>query len=153
MESEARVQRINTSRRGDLLILLNATSYGVYLVLVKPLMSIYKPTTVVAWVFLFGALVVLPIGMPQAPWLFHGSEILRPISIYSVAFVVVFTTFVVYLLNIFAMREFMPTVVSRVHLSSTLPCFRQGLFAYSIYAAGDDDWQATSRPARRHLRR
>jgi drug/metabolite transporter (DMT)-like permease len=123
------------SWQGDLLILLNATSYGVYLVLVKPLMSIYKPTTVVAWVFLFGAVVVLPIGLPQAlaiPWQeFTTNQYL------SVAFVVVFTTFVVYLLNIFAMRTVMPTVVSMyIYLQ---PLFA-GLFAYVYALYGGDDF-------------
>jgi drug/metabolite transporter (DMT)-like permease len=123
------------SWQGDLLILLNATSYGVYLVLVKPLMSIYKPTTVVAWVFLFGAVVVLPIGLPQAlaiPW--HAFTINQYLS---VAFVVVFTTFVVYLLNIFAMRTVMPTVVSMyIYLQ---PLFA-GLFAYVYALYGGDDF-------------
>jgi drug/metabolite transporter (DMT)-like permease len=123
------------SWQGDLLILLNATSYGVYLVLVKPLMSIYKPTTVVAWVFLFGAVVVLPIGLPQAlaiPWQeFTTNQYL------SVAFVVVFTTFVVYLLNIFAMRTVMPTVVSMyIYLQ---PLFA-GLFAYVYALYGGNDF-------------
>lgn len=123
------------SWQGDLLILLNATSYGVYLVLVKPLMSIYKPTTVVAWVFLFGAVVVLPIGLPQAlaiPWhAFTTNQYL------AVAFVVVFTTFVVYLLNIFAMRTVMPTVVSMyIYLQ---PLFA-GLFAYVYALYGGDDF-------------
>lgn len=123
------------SWQGDLLILLNATSYGVYLVLVKPLMSVYKPTTVVAWVFLFGAVVVLPIGLPQAlaiPWhAFTTNQYL------AVAFVVVFTTFVVYLLNIFAMRTVMPTVVSMyIYLQ---PLFA-GLFAYVYAQYGGDDF-------------
>lgn len=123
------------SWQGDLLILLNATSYGVYLVLVKPLMAIYKPTTVVAWVFLFGAVVVLPIGLPQTleiPWQeFTTNQYL------SVAFVVVFTTFVVYLLNIFAMRTVMPTVVSMyIYLQ---PLFA-GLFAYVYALYGGDDF-------------
>lgn len=123
------------SWQGDLLILLNAMSYGVYLVLVKPLMAIYKPTTVVAWVFLFGAVVVLPIGLPQAleiPWQeFTTNQYL------SVAFVVVFTTFVVYLLNIFAMRTVMPTVVSMyIYLQ---PLFA-GLFAYVYALYGGDDF-------------
>ncbi len=123
------------SWQGDLLILLNATSYGVYLVLVKPLMSVYKPTTVVAWVFLFGAMVVLPIGLPQAlaiPWhAFTTNQYL------AVAFVVVFTTFVVYLLNIFAMRTVMPTVVSMyIYLQ---PLFA-GIFAYVYAQYGGDDF-------------
>ena len=38
---------------GNIMVLINA-AYGVYLVLVKPLMQKYKPITVISWVFLFG---------------------------------------------------------------------------------------------------
>ena len=36
---------------GNIMVLINAASYGVYLVLVKPLMQKYKPITVISWVF------------------------------------------------------------------------------------------------------
>ena len=42
------------SDTGDIFILINATSYSFYLVLVKPLMKKYKPLTVISWVFTFG---------------------------------------------------------------------------------------------------
>lgn len=123
------------SWQGDLLILLNAASYGVYLVLVKPLMAIYKPTTVVAWVFLFGSLVVLPIGITQALEINWGAFTMN--QYLSVGFVVVFTTFVVYLLNIFALRKVMPTVVSMyIYLQ---PLFA-GVFAYIFASFGGDDF-------------
>jgi len=102
--------RIHASWQGDLMILINATSYAFYLVAVKPLMSKYKPLTVVTWVFLFGWLFTTPIGWRQAShidWtLFGASEWM------GVAYVVLATTFLVYLLNIFAMRHVQPTVVS-----------------------------------------
>jgi len=50
---------------GDLFILINAMSYGIYLVLVKPLMLRYSPLTVIRWVFTFGLLYVLPLGFSQ----------------------------------------------------------------------------------------
>ena len=50
---------------GDLFIFLNATSYAIYLVLVKPLMTRYKPITVIKWVFLFGFLIVIPFGFEE----------------------------------------------------------------------------------------
>ena len=53
------------SWEGDLLVLINAFAYGVYLVAVKPLMSKYHPLTIISWVFLFGMVFVLPIGMNQ----------------------------------------------------------------------------------------
>ena len=45
---------VASSLEGDLLILVNALAYGIYLVVVKPLMAKYKPITVISWVFLFG---------------------------------------------------------------------------------------------------
>jgi len=50
---------------GDLLILLNGTSYAIYLILVKPLTQRYPPFTVLKWVFLYGALIAVPFGIPQ----------------------------------------------------------------------------------------
>ena len=47
---------------GNIMVLINAASYGVYLVLVKPLMQKYKPITVISWVFLFGFIYVIPFG-------------------------------------------------------------------------------------------
>ncbi len=50
---------------GDLFVLVNAVSYGSYLVLVKPLMAEYKTLTIVKWVFTFGFLGILPFGIQE----------------------------------------------------------------------------------------
>ena len=100
----------HASWQGDLMVLLNAASYGVYLVVVKPLMQKYRPITVISWVFLFGGLMALPVGAPQAmaiDWSSFG-----PQDWLSVGFVLLFTTFLVYLLNIYALGKVQPTVVS-----------------------------------------
>ena len=39
---------------GNIMVFINASSYAVYLALVKPLMQKYKPITVISWIFLFG---------------------------------------------------------------------------------------------------
>ena len=44
---------------GDVLLFVNAASYGLYLVLVKPLMQKYSPLTVITYVFSFGLLYIL----------------------------------------------------------------------------------------------
>lgn len=106
----AQQQSLHASWQGDLMILLNAASYGFYLVLVKPLMAKYKPLTVIAWVFLFGAAFVLPIGWQQAAAIEWSS--FHPPHWQGVAYVVIATTFLAYLLNIFALRHVQPTVVS-----------------------------------------
>ncbi len=123
------------SWQGDLLILGNAVSYGVYLVLVKPLMMKYRPTTVIAWVFLFGALYVLPFGWQQV----QGVDLSQfsSANYASVAFVVIGTTFFAYLLNSFALTKVMPTVVSMyIYLQ---PLFA-GLFAYVYARYGGEDF-------------
>jgi drug/metabolite transporter (DMT)-like permease len=84
--------------------------YGFYLVLVKPLMSKYRPLTVISWVFAFGAIWVLPIGMKQA--LAVDWDAFQIADWQGLAYVVLGTTFMVYLLNIYALRIVQPTVVS-----------------------------------------
>ncbi|MEM6524203.1 MAG: DMT family transporter [Bacteroidota bacterium] len=50
---------------GDIFIILNASCYAIYLVIAKPLMAKYKPTTVVKWVFLFGMIMCIPFGAQE----------------------------------------------------------------------------------------
>jgi len=95
---------------GDLLVMINASSYGLYLVLAKPLFKKYKPLTIIKWIFTFGILFVLPVG---------GSEFLAtdwsaftPVAWYALAYVVILTTFFAYLFNSFGLKQVSPTVVS-----------------------------------------
>ncbi len=95
---------------GNLLVLLNALSYGIYLVLVKPLMRKYKAITVIRWVFLFGLLMVLPFGLPrlgEIDWM-----AMPPSIAWSVVFVVVCTTYLAYLFNVYALKTVSSTTVS-----------------------------------------
>jgi drug/metabolite transporter (DMT)-like permease len=93
---------------GDLLILINSASYAGYLVMVKPLMQRYKPATVLTAVFFFGWIMVLPFGLWQLPSVEWGSF---PLTIWaSIAFVVVFTTFFTYFLNVYALGRLSPPV-------------------------------------------
>ncbi len=95
---------------GNLLVLGNAAAYAAYLVIVKPLMQRYKPLTVIKYVFTFGLFYVIPIGWNQfeaVQWADLPSYI-----IFEIAFVVVFTTFFAYLLNIFALKTVSSTTVS-----------------------------------------
>lgn len=51
---------------GDCLILINAVSYSIFFILVKPLMQRYSPVEVIRWVFTIGLLMMLPFGLMQA---------------------------------------------------------------------------------------
>lgn len=65
------VQAGNDFLLGDLLILLNAVSYSIYFIAVKPLTFKYDPLHVIRWVFTIGLFMVLPIGweaLAQTNW-------------------------------------------------------------------------------------
>lgn len=95
---------------GDAMIFINAVSYGIYLVTVKPLMAKYQPMTVIKWVFTFGFVMVFPFGYAQAlevNWHEMPTEIL-----WGVAYVIVCVTFLAYYLNVYAMKTLSPSAVS-----------------------------------------
>jgi drug/metabolite transporter (DMT)-like permease len=95
---------------GNIMVLLNASSYAIYLVIVKPLMKKYKPITVISWVFLFGIIFVIPFGWSEfvaIQWSSMPSDIL-----WKVAFVVIGTTFFAYIFNIFGLNTLNPSTVS-----------------------------------------
>jgi drug/metabolite transporter (DMT)-like permease len=95
---------------GNLFILFNALSYAAYLVTVKPLMAKYEALTVIKWVFLFGMLYVLPFGFNQFMAVDWGN--MPGYIAWEIAFVVVCTTFLAYLLNIYALKTVTSTTVS-----------------------------------------
>jgi len=111
---------------GNLLVFINAVSYGFYLILVKKLMDKYNAFTFVKWIYTFGFIMVLPFGWNE----FHAIEwVTIPTAIFwKIGFVVVFSTFLTYLLNLVSMRELKPTTVA-------VFIYLQPLFA-TIFAVG-----------------
>ena len=95
---------------GNFLVLVNATSYGLYLVMVKKLMDKYNAFTFVKWIYLIGFVMVLPFGWGEFEAI---NWALMPTDLYwKIGFVVVFSTFLTYLLNLLSMRELKPTTVA-----------------------------------------
>jgi drug/metabolite transporter (DMT)-like permease len=95
---------------GNMLVLINAISYGFYLILVKKLMDKYNAFTFVKWIYLFGFLMVLPFGWSQfesADW-----SVIPTLVYWKIGFVVVISTFITYLLNLLTMKELKPTTVA-----------------------------------------
>ncbi|MEZ4816692.1 MAG: DMT family transporter [Flavobacteriaceae bacterium] len=94
---------------GNLFFIINAASYSVYLILVKPLVEKYSSITLMKFLFLFALLMNLPIGIHEFSEVQWGSlqlsEVLRMI------YVVVGTTFLTYLLNIYALKQLSPSVI------------------------------------------
>lgn len=95
---------------GDLLVFLNSVSYGLYLVFVRKLMAKYSPITVLSRMYIFGFFMVLPFGYSEVAAV-QWSEL--PTGIWlAVSYVLVFTTFLAYLLNAFALKRVSATIVS-----------------------------------------
>ena len=95
---------------GNFLVFINATSYGLYLVIVKKLMDKYNPFNFAKWIYLIGFIMVLPFGWNQFQAVDWTS---MPMDIYwKIGFVVVFSTFGTYMLNLLSMRELKPTTVA-----------------------------------------
>jgi drug/metabolite transporter (DMT)-like permease len=105
---------------------VNAISYGFYLIIVKKLMNKYNAFTFVKWIYTFGLLMVLPFGWDE----FQAIDWPQiPLGIYyKIGFIVVFSTFLTYLLNLISMRELKPTTVA-------VFIYLQPLFA-SVFAIG-----------------
>ena len=94
---------------GDIMVLLNASFYATYLVLVRQLMLRYRPGTVIMWVFLFGAFMVIPFGTHQL--ISMDWQNFAPIAWLSLGYVIVGVTVLTYLLNGWALQFVHSSVV------------------------------------------
>jgi len=95
---------------GDLLIFINAISWGTYLVLVKPYMKKYHTITILRWAFLSGLVIIFPFGwkdLSEVKW-----NTLNNNTWLCIIFIVIGTTFFAYLLNVYALKALSPSVVS-----------------------------------------
>ena len=95
---------------GDIFIFINATSYGVYLVIISPVMRKYHPITVIKWVFLFGLFMVIPFGYEQFSEIEWNT--FPPHVIWGTVYVVIGLSFFAYLFNAVALKYVSPSVVS-----------------------------------------
>lgn len=94
---------------GNTLFIVNATAYGLYLIVIKKVMEKYQPITVLKWVFTIAFFVNLPItytSFSQINWE------MPPSIIASVAFVILGTTYMTYLFNGFALTKLKASTVS-----------------------------------------
>lgn len=111
---------------GNILVFVNAVSYGFYLIIVKKLMEKYKAISFVKWIYFFGFIMVIPFGWGE----FQAVDwaVVPATAYWKIGFVVVFSTFLTYLLNLLSMKELKPTTVA-------VFIYLQPLFA-SIFAIG-----------------
>lgn len=112
----------NDTFLGDKFIFLNAASYAIYLVIVKPLMFKYHPVTVMKWVFLLGLPMVSLFGFNEFSSIAWNN--IPSLIYFEIFYVIVFTTFFAYLLNTFGLHHMNPSVVSiYIYLQPLLAAF------------------------------
>ncbi|MFM6924423.1 MAG: DMT family transporter [Ferruginibacter sp.] len=87
---------------GDLFIIINAISYTVYFIIVKPLMLKYNAVVVLMWIFTIGLVLVLPFGwteFTQIPWQQYST-----LDFTSMGLIVITGTFLAYLFNLYGIK-------------------------------------------------
>ena len=94
---------------GNFYLFINSISYALYFVLVKPLTEKYNMITIMKWLFLFSIFINMPFGLVefmQVEWVEINNT-----SFIKIFYVVFCTTFLVYFLNLYALKNLKATTV------------------------------------------
>lgn len=120
-----------SSLLGNVFIFINVCSYALYLVFAKPLMAKYNPITIISWVFLFGFIWMFPFGIQDV--LATNFEVFTFQTYLTIAFVVIGTTFLAYLFNVYALIYVSPSVTSSyVYVQPVVSFLMVSLYAYAF---------------------
>jgi drug/metabolite transporter (DMT)-like permease len=124
------VQITSGSVAGDIMVLVNSLSFGLFLIIVRPLMQKYSTLTVMKWVFLFGSIAVFPFGYSEFTGIHWEQFDLK--DWWALIYVVIAVTSVAYMLNVYALKKLSSSSVS-VYI------YLQPLFAaFFAIVAGQD---------------
>jgi drug/metabolite transporter (DMT)-like permease len=108
----AEIESFDLSSRaflGNGMVVLNAFSFSLFLVLSRPLLKIYSPLMVTAWVFAFGSLYTLPLGaVPLANAVPGFTAAEWALLLY----IIVVPTVVAYFLNSWSLKRAPASIVS-----------------------------------------
>ena len=94
---------------GNFYLFINSISYALYFVLVKPLTKKYSMITIMKWLFLFSIFINMPFGLIEFTEI-NWVEI-SGVSLLKISYVVICTTFLVYLLNLYALKNLKASTV------------------------------------------
>ena len=101
---------VSSTFLGDVYTLVNTISWAFYTVIIKRMLEKYHPVTVMKWTFLFGMLTNIPAGYNQ--WSTTDWSSIPLVAWLEIGFVVIFATYLGYLLISFGLRRLSPTIVS-----------------------------------------
>ena len=95
---------------GIFMMVLNVLSFSMYLGIFKPLLAKYSVVTFMKWIFLFSAIVAIPLsakGLTEVDW-----KGIPSIQYAELAYLVICATFISYFLIPIAQKRIRPTLVS-----------------------------------------
>ena len=95
---------------GNFLFVVNASAYGLYMIYVKPLTEKYNIIHLLKWLFLLGLFISSPLALPE--FLEVDWQQIPLMIIWRIGFVVLGTTFLTYLLMMYAIRHLRATTLS-----------------------------------------
>jgi drug/metabolite transporter (DMT)-like permease len=125
----AGIERFDLSDRrlvGNLLVIANAALWSLHLVLARPVLQRLEPLVVLAWMFLFGALALVPAGVGP---LLEAWPAIPAVSWQAAAWIVALPTVLAYLLNIHALRA---VESSQVAIFTYLQPLLAGVLAWAV---------------------
>ena len=94
---------------GNIMLLINATCFGTYLVIIKPLTQKYHTVTLMKWIFPIGIVLTFPVTIKE--FLAVDWPNLPFDAIWRMGYVVLGTTFCSYFLNVFALKTLNVTTI------------------------------------------
>ena len=94
---------------GNFYLFINSISYALYFVLAKPLTKKYSMITIMKWLFLFSIFINMPFGLIEFTEI-NWVEI-SGVSLLKISYVIFCTTFLVYLLNLYALKNLKASTV------------------------------------------
>ena len=95
---------------GIFLMFLNSLSFSLYLGIFKPVIAKYSVVTFMKWIFLFSALMSLPLSLREV-FSFGWTQIPTE-QMWELGYLIVFATFMSYFLIPFGQKRIRPTLVS-----------------------------------------
>ena len=124
----------NRNLMGILLVFMAQTSYAIYFVFFKNFVGKYSPITLMKWMFLFASITYLPFGQSE---FLHLDYTAIPFTVYKdIAFVVLGSTFLTYLMVPIGQKNLRPTVASMYNnvqpIVATIAAAVMGIDAFGL---------------------
>jgi drug/metabolite transporter (DMT)-like permease len=94
---------------GNVLILINMVAYSIYLVSARDILQRYHPLTVITWIFIFGAIGLMPFGLIPV---MNEIQATTTETRLALLWIIIFPTVIAYYLNMWALTVVESSLVS-----------------------------------------